>query len=147
VPTNQYTPRREKVLRVPDWAVLELLAVSGLNVPSAVNVVRFEKLPDDYRVERVRHDFLTGCFEFVVSHRSFEEVEDGCPPPVMDMQWSQVRLTTWPTIEGVRAGEEKTFRDLPPPIALKPDSFLKVAAEWSETWSSPGDTDTPHIVE
>lgn len=69
--------RKQKIVSVPEALVLEVVIRFSTSGPNYINVCRFDdKIPKDVRVISVHSNYMTGTFDFIIEHESFDEVSD-----------------------------------------------------------------------
>lgn len=87
------TTRRRRILHVGELEVLSLIFANRIH-HEYVNVPIAEGLPEDVDVHGVYYDHHLSAFCFMLSHESFEEVEQGMEPPTIEVIWTHRRLAT-----------------------------------------------------
>jgi hypothetical protein len=101
--------RRVRLVAVPADHVLDWFASAAAGYPRYVTLPLFRGLPDGARVQRVRENFYTKQFEFVVEHASFDPVPEGVAPPLfpgpLGATCVAVELPDAPLEDGGRAAD------------------------------------------
>lgn len=115
--------RRLKVVRFRQSDVLDMMAGAMTGFPGHVSlpVVR-DAVPDGATVHSVFYDPLNRCFDFLVEHSSFDNIEEGSPAPlaITPMVWQAVRVPLQP---------------LPRPAMTFPDADVRVNGFGWAVWS------------
>jgi hypothetical protein len=128
--------RRVKLVEVRARDVLDWFAGAVKGWPRFVELPHIEGLPPDATVENVRENHLTKCFEFVVSHPSFDPVPDFHAIPRV------TKFTEYRVAELVRASEVTIA--LPYSLdSLCREGWERVAEEQRKLDDPPAE---PHVV-
>lgn len=83
--------RRYKRLVIPNEVIL-LVFNAWRDPPKSVVLPVRDELPKDCVVIRARHDWDLDQFELIVCSESFEPLEDGVSPPLIDNACSEMNL-------------------------------------------------------